>query len=654
MRPSATWLRLRQQHGQCTLKHILRQTFEGLAALHARGVTHRDLKPANTILRIGGAAGAPPGPREGMSSASRGSRGHAADEDDADDDADDDAEEGGEEWGEEGGEEGEEEGDGRGEEGGEKSRGALVGRSTAEGIVSRLRALAAPAGNGDGADEDRSSSRRGGGGGNGASPSGGGGGGGRRRGGGHGGGVGGASGGGDGSGPLPAVRLADFGSAVDAEVLQPRVGLYPNGASVEEETGGYQPPESTIGGDAYASDAPTSYDLWSMGVIILELLLGTPSVLQLSSRAEAALRVRFADQPPDLLAKLLLANAYAEHCILPPRDDSPAATGEGGDAAAATGGGSDAAATGKGSGAAAATGMGDTAATGKGSGAAAATGMGDTAATGEDDLDAPEGSTAAGGTAGTAAGGAAGGSVGGAAGGAAGGGAMVRGDGTAAPAASTASAATAGSSATAASNSDPKAAPHYSERGGGRRRGAAGLGRACGRAQFFAAVERADPLGRLGGIRGRSVPLDEDLLDLAWRLLRWSPHERLSAEEALAHPALQPSVGLRAAGGGDRGGGGGGGGGGGDRGGGGGGGGGSRGTNPWRASQLGRALDWLLKPPAAAAQQPQPKLQERQGELGTASQVASSTEQKLRDRSQRRGGDHLWPMECPAEFAPPS
>ena len=55
MRPSAAWLRFRQQAGQCTLKHILRQMFEGLSSLHERGVTHRDLKPSNTILRIDGA-----------------------------------------------------------------------------------------------------------------------------------------------------------------------------------------------------------------------------------------------------------------------------------------------------------------------------------------------------------------------------------------------------------------------------------------------------------------------------------------------------------------------------------------------------------------------------------------------------------------------
>ena len=55
----------------------------------------------------------------------------------------------------------------------------------------------------------------------------------------------------------------------------------------------------------------------------------------------------------------------------------------------------------------------------------------------------------------------------------------------------------------------------------------------CGRAQFEAAVRRQDPLKSLG------LELDAPLLDLAWRLLRWQPDERISAEAALRHPALR-------------------------------------------------------------------------------------------------------------------
>jgi len=55
----------------------------------------------------------------------------------------------------------------------------------------------------------------------------------------------------------------------------------------------------------------------------------------------------------------------------------------------------------------------------------------------------------------------------------------------------------------------------------------------CGIAEFVASAQRLDPLHR------RGVPLDPELLDLAFRLLRWEPAERLSAAEALRHPAMQ-------------------------------------------------------------------------------------------------------------------
>ena len=68
------------------------------------------------------------------------------------------------------------------------------------------------------------------------------------------------------------------------------------------------------------------------------------------------------------------------------------------------------------------------------------------------------------------------------------------------------------------------------------------LAHSCGLAQFIAAVKKRDPLPGLLGAQGREIrevgELDEELLDLAWRLLRWHPHERLTAAEALRHPAL--------------------------------------------------------------------------------------------------------------------
>ena len=56
----------------------------------------------------------------------------------------------------------------------------------------------------------------------------------------------------------PALRLADFGSALDERTTEPRHGLYPRGPSLDEETAGYQPPEAALGGNAVDPDHPTS------------------------------------------------------------------------------------------------------------------------------------------------------------------------------------------------------------------------------------------------------------------------------------------------------------------------------------------------------------------------------------------------------------
>ena len=56
----------------------------------------------------------------------------------------------------------------------------------------------------------------------------------------------------------------------------------------------------------------------------------------------------------------------------------------------------------------------------------------------------------------------------------------------------------------------------------------------CTKAHFAAAVSRTDRLSKLGG-----APLDANLVDLAYQLLKWDPDARLSAEKALLHPALQ-------------------------------------------------------------------------------------------------------------------
>ena len=368
LQPSRAWWSLREQPGHCTLRHIVRQAMEGVAHMHATGVTHRDLKPANTIIQATNV-----GAEGDATSGARGSK-----------------------------------------------EGSTAGGSTA--------AEGGEAGGGDGGlsiDVASDSPPK-------PKPM-----------------------------PLPSVRLADLGSAVDAEVLQPKIGLYPeSGPSVEEETEGYQPPEASLGNEPFDGKHPPSYDLWSMGVLILELLLGTPHVLPLTSRTEARLRLKFSDQPPAVLKRLLVANALAEHCILPP----PGAAGT----QSTTADGATSTTTADG-------------------------------ATSTTTADAATSTTTADAAAST----------------------------TTAMAATDAPHSTASSTAPSAAGADsdrrPRALPTSADAA------------RCGKAQFVAAVIRADPFAKV-----LRLPLDDDLIDLAWRLLRWEPAERLSATDALRHPALTP------------------------------------------------------------------------------------------------------------------
>lgn len=98
---------------------------------------------------------------------------------------------------------------------------------------------------------------------------------------------------------VPVVKLADFGSAVDDFTLR---HLYPSGhgPSQAEETREYQPPEVLFSdlGQPYDYESPFSYDLWSVGVVFLEMLLGSPQVFMISPRARAKLDAALRSKRP--------------------------------------------------------------------------------------------------------------------------------------------------------------------------------------------------------------------------------------------------------------------------------------------------------------------------------------------------------------------
>lgn len=78
----------------------------------------------------------------------------------------------------------------------------------------------------------------------------------------------------------PLLKLADFSSALSAEAIA--AGLYPTPPSADEESEGYQPPEVVFEdvdrADAYLRQFPSAYDSWSVGVVMLEMILGTHNV----------------------------------------------------------------------------------------------------------------------------------------------------------------------------------------------------------------------------------------------------------------------------------------------------------------------------------------------------------------------------------------
>ncbi|GBG68428.1 hypothetical protein CBR_g2972 [Chara braunii] len=114
------------------------------------------------------------------------------------------------------------------------------------------------------------------------------------------------------------VRIADFGSAVDEYSLRHLYGSA--GPSRVQETAEYSPPEALFGNYWLQSkrERRPKYDIWSVGVVVLELLLGTPHVFHISSRTRALLDQRLGvwDEAAKEMAYLL--RAFLELCILSP------------------------------------------------------------------------------------------------------------------------------------------------------------------------------------------------------------------------------------------------------------------------------------------------------------------------------------------------
>ena len=90
-----------------------------------------------------------------------------------------------------------------------------------------------------------------------------------------------------------------------------------------EQTDEYAPPEvlfSTSEWIPFEELKPESYDSWSIGVVILEMLLGTPNVFSVDKRTTAVLTTKLKDESAsdsDIRRALYLA-ALSQFCIYIP------------------------------------------------------------------------------------------------------------------------------------------------------------------------------------------------------------------------------------------------------------------------------------------------------------------------------------------------
>lgn len=133
--------------------------------------------------------------------------------------------------------------------------------------------------------------------------------------------------------PQMHLRIIDFGSALDPFAIGHLYGAA--GPSMRQQTLEYAPPEALLsrwpGGVSLRRTWP--YDMWSLGVTFLELILASPHVFTPSARTRATLHHRLAHLPEDERSMALYIRGLIDFCIYPPRPRHKHSPVEGGPAA---------------------------------------------------------------------------------------------------------------------------------------------------------------------------------------------------------------------------------------------------------------------------------------------------------------------------------
>eukprot|EP00128_Syssomonas_multiformis_P006209 Colp12_sorted_trinity150504_noHs@9252 len=114
------------------------------------------------------------------------------------------------------------------------------------------------------------------------------------------------------------LKLADLGSAVD---LQAYDNLYTGtGPSRAEATLSYAPPEVIFTIQAFDPMHPEAYDLWSVGMVFLEMFLGTPDLYQIDNRARARLDRELDGKSEEVKKAAHIFHAMKMLCIYEPAE----------------------------------------------------------------------------------------------------------------------------------------------------------------------------------------------------------------------------------------------------------------------------------------------------------------------------------------------
>ncbi|XP_031287144.1 uncharacterized protein LOC116145851 isoform X3 [Pistacia vera] len=114
------------------------------------------------------------------------------------------------------------------------------------------------------------------------------------------------------------MRIIDFGSAIDEFTVKHLYGS--TGPSRAEQTYEYAPPEAFLNASWYQDPTGTTlkYDMWSVGVVILELILGSPDVFQISALTRSLLDRHLEGWNDELKELAYKLRSFMELCILIP------------------------------------------------------------------------------------------------------------------------------------------------------------------------------------------------------------------------------------------------------------------------------------------------------------------------------------------------